>query len=334
MDRSLGLDASKGILVILMLVHHTWGGLNASLVSIDLQHILIFIMGSFVLLAGMVIGLFLAVKYYNFAINRAKRDFFRSIRLYLMYLIPNLLIYLVNYRGVSNHDTFLEWVMKVVLLKGGDIAVFEILGVIGFFLIMATFMLTIISIVIRYGGSQNTFRFIVFVLSTVFGLLILNDHWLHPLIAYGFIGLSIGILISFNEFRLQKTSWVKVYIPFIFILGCLVLLGLINMSESFMLYTLVMTLMIYSVALLSVNFGFNFLVVLGNYSLLCYIFQVVICRLINLSGVFHLTTDNFLGVFLVVLFLVGFSMLGLVYFLKSKRKKSVGLDRFYKFIFA
>ena len=336
--RSLGIDISKGILVLFMLVHHTWGGINASLVSIDLQGVLIFIMGSFVLLAGVVVGLFLVDKYYASPINRTKRDLFRSSRLYGIYFVPNVLLYLVNYRGVGDHSTFYDWVWNVALLKAGDAAVFEILGVIGLFLITTTLILSVLAFALNDKSSLNIFRAVVALVTVAFGLLVLSGfESIHPLLSFGFIGVGIGVFISFKD-RMNSTcvlfndESIPRVLAILFI-ACVSILMFTSVKENYFFYTLIVTLMIYLLSLFIVKLRLNFLATLGKYSLLCYMFQVVLCRIINLSGFINITAASFVSTFLLVILIVGGGMFFLVYWLEVSRRKSVAVDKVYRLMF-
>ncbi len=319
-SRHKRLDITKGLLIYAMLLSHAWGTISLLNPPIDIRYSVTFVTSSYVFISGFILGKFLLPGYINNPYYRLRRDLGRASKLFLIYFIPNMLLYFGNYRSIYDNIDFYTWFVSLIINPINDLPVFEILYSISVFMAAGS---TLFYFLTR-AANMNTPNIMksTGLIALVISLILIVSDILDRLVGFGFLGLSIGICtngfqnykctftrISFNSksYLIIGITLVSSSIYFAFIQGALIY------ELYYIPYVLMALIGTYSISAYidsSPSMVNKIIVMLGRHSLFIYIFQVTICRLFYLliNEHYHSSSNYFL-IFISVLLFVGILMI-------------------------
>jgi len=267
-ERDLSLDFVKGVLVVVMVIYHTMNYFSTA--KPENYGYIRFVSGSFIFISGYLVATHYRKKY---NINRravTRRLIVRGVKLLGVFTALNVLMSIV---GVENHKSvrfgFDAFIANLPITYGtgnSRITAFQIL-------VPIAYLLMISPIVLAMQGWKKLVFCSILILSGWYEYM--GNMYFNPyLVLIGMFGLSFGILFDphHQNFRIHR------------ILALIVLVvSVSNMSaldQNIYSYTLGIILVLLSVYMLSKSMRtdghlFSALVLLGNYTLLSYIAQIV-----------------------------------------------------------
>jgi fucose 4-O-acetylase-like acetyltransferase len=314
--RNMQIDKIKGYLIFAMLVSHSWTGIVYLFPPLDIRNSVTFVTSSYVFISGFILGKYLLSGYVNKPNYRLLRDLKRAIRLYFIFLIPNLVLFLINYRNINTEYTLLEWLRALTVVPVPDLPVFEIIYAISIFMIIGSICLYILSNLIDLKINTNVIVVGIGVLTI--SILLIYSHVLDRVVGFGFLGLSLGFIlkgISKNTNpvgnKIHQLSGIVlvvlmisighyfgkdihgyIYIPYVL----LALLGIYLLSTGDVLKTH--------------KASTNLFITFGKHSLLIYLYQVAGVRILSIliqkNNIFAQT--EYMMAFMFVLLLIGITM--------------------------
>jgi len=330
--RDVRLDILKGFLVIGMVLFHVG---TFSIASSHLKHLAIgvllnFVSGSWVFLAGYVIGFHYGPRYGAGKADVALRLVSRGLKILLLFFVINTLIL---YVGLSKSLWSLSFkhVATVLLVGGGDLSSFEILVGIGLLLIISPMLLEVF---LRFKLLSLACLF-AFAVPGSFGVEYSPNIWM---LICGACGIWIGLAFKGRtDLAVYRKRWGVIVLV-------ILLAGLISHFWLFYFGATRKDILIYLLGVVTVN-GFiliflsryimmikmisNYMQLLGRYSLISYLWQMnIIWCLIYLSLYLKITPEYFRDVMVVLVLLIG-SILVVDY----TRRKLSWFDSLYRFIF-
>lgn len=324
-NRDLNLDFVKGTLVIVMVVYHAMNYFT----NVDASYYgyLRFINGSFVFLAGYVVSTFYDEKYGADGWQLLKRLTWRGIKLLVLFTALNLAI---SALGVTSYQSvefgtagYLANVTEIYGSGNGKLMAFQILIPISYVLLVAPLYFTsrwfrdplvVVTLIFAF-----TYSFLDLAAPNLFFLLI------------GLVGLSVGIMLKSRTVPAIRSRVVII----IGISLCAVVGNALSSNVlTYSIGVLLMLKLIYDGATLIDARGLTkrMTVVLGQYSLVCYVAQIVfLFALYRILSKPQWSLGYELG-----LVIVGtcFALLGGCLLLTHCRRNSLVVDRAYRSVFA
>ena len=324
--RDATLDFVKGALVVVMVIYHAMNIFSTA--SPDAYAYIRFVSGSFILMAGYVVARFHRLAFAKDRGVTSRRLVVRGIKLLLLFTVLNVLI---NIAGVGNPDKaqggilhYASRAFEVYVLGKPGYASFQILLPISYLLIAAPVFLALGEYSVAVLGLSLVGAFV----SSRLGIGSVNLEFA----LVGAAGFACGLLANpvLESFVIRR-AWMSV--------ACLAawvaLMG--HLSDNLAIQT-IGTMVILK---LLYDFGRSFrvdsvfadiLVVLGQYSLVCYIGQIVLMQLAS-AGLARprrpLGLETLLIVFGTIVVLAMMSW-GLALF----RKRWSYVDKAYKLVFS
>jgi hypothetical protein len=217
-QRVVSYDITKGLLVLAMVAHHSWGAFGGERYSHTVWYAFSFVTSSFIALSGIGIGSFLITQYWSNPSERAIKDVKRAGRLALLYSLANGVIYFINYRGVADSYDPVRWGWQLFLGIPADEVVFQVLGAFVAFFVLASLVLLTLAQCKRLGISYRGFCGLIVATSTALAIWILfgksvSAVHLHPLIGYGWGGLAVSsfaqLIKHSSEKNLELPVWCR-----------------------------------------------------------------------------------------------------------------------------
>lgn len=269
------LDFVKGMLVVMMVIYHS---LNRSFYHPMAFKYLAFLPPSFIFITGFILTQVYVSRYDVRGWKLHRRLLVRGAKLILLFTLLNVLIYSFVLGPADNPSlgfaALLERWREIYLEGKPRAAMFHILLAIGYLLILAPMLL-------RLQSWNNRFVPILAVVA-IAGCLVLESKGAFNVILMltaGLLGMAIG-MISISKINSIARKWflaVSIYLGY--------RLLSYKVGDSFgiqMLGVLATLLALYSIALsLSTSPSLShFFTLLGNYSLLAYITQILLLQAI------------------------------------------------------
>jgi len=267
--RDLTLDVVKGVLVVVMVVYHAMNIFTTA--GPDEYAYVRFVSGSFILMSGYIVARFDGPRFRADWRSMSRRLVVRGLKLLILFTLLNLLI---NLTGIGNPDKvqpglqgYLGTLFEVYIAGEPKYASFQILLPIAYLLVAAPAVLML--------GRLNKWLFIAsffaaFALSP-FGLKSVNADFA----VLGVIGLSGGMLMNSVENPLAMR---RVWGIALCLLASVMLMKYLNVNlATYALGTIVILKLLYdlSKAVGSDTPLARASILLGRYSLVCYIAQII-----------------------------------------------------------
>lgn len=322
-ERVDAIDFTKGILVICMVIYHS---LNRY--GIFPNRYMQFLTPSFIMITGFIITQIYFPKYWNNMIGAKMKLAIRSLKILLLFTLLNvvgLLIASENHYGIAFEleDFFENWIN--IYLIGSPLAVaFDILVPISYTMLISIFIPTHKMVKAYLLTFSAITIFSVCSLMWYYGVSVFNLN----LMSAGIIGMALG-LIPIPLINVFGRSWIK-FTSLIFIYGICFFSGHNYFTQIFS--TILALLIIYSIGV-KINLkclAQKQIILLGQYSLLGYILQIVYLRItFLLLSKWHIDKPNIIITILSITIISYISIL-LLNFARPRFKQ---IDRFYKTVF-
>lgn len=328
-DREHIIDFSKGFLVMVMVAYHTLNYFPPA--PGRLFAYLSFVTWGFIFYSGFMCG---TIYFKRFTLNKKsvyKRLIIRGLKLILLFIVVNILIYVfiksnVEYAYLNSRTVYDKFVF--IFFVGGDhLTDFHVLLPIAYTLLVSAPLF-----------SLHKFRYpVFFILIAVLILLSFIDVTTHNIncVLTGILGVFAGLL--FNELR------PRLYSMPIRCLGLVVLMLYLffvipyeprSYLIGFVVYIIIVLYNLHSLAMLPASFNALTYSIdkLGQYSLFLYLAQIAILQILKRMPFFDFTPDSVDHVLIFVF--VNVCLLVLCYLLDYLRKKINFIDKAYRFVFA
>lgn len=328
-NRDHVIDFTKGFLVIAMVAYHT---LNYFLPTLDrLFAYVSFVTWGFIFYSGFMCG---TIYFKRFIVNREavyKRLSVRGLKLILLYIIINLLIYVfiksneeyVYFNSRTVYDNF----VLIFLIGGKQFTDFNVLLPIAYTLLICAPLI-----------GLHKFKYLVyFILISVFALLSFVNVTTHNTncVLTGILGVFTGLI--FNELRAKLYITSIRYMVFLFLMLFLFLVIPYEPRSYLLVFIIYIILVIYnlhSLGMLTASFKVVIYSIdkLGQYSLFLYLAQIAILQVLRRTFWFssssiridHVLIFVFVNVFLLIL----------CYLTDYLRKNIIFMDKAYRFVFS
>ena len=314
--RNIALDYVKGLLVITMIVFHTFTNFYANPKTI--LTITKFVSGGFIYLTGFLLGYHYLEKMNSDPIGTKKRLIIRALKLFSLFIIMNIGIFVPSSTQFS-----LEIVQKLYnhLVIGGGASRFEIILPISYLLLLSPFLLS-------FNRNQRYIAIFISITIIVMRTLKLIPHSTNLFfMLIGYAGLICSVYLI-NLDVLRKFGMVSFLIA--------VLVGFIRFTyDNIIIYIIyiisVLTLFyIFSDAIDKNNIISKMILTIGKYTLFSYIFHVVI--IVILYKLFPKKATLLENFFIIVI--VSMILYSSLRVLDLSRNKFFWIDRLYRFVFA
>lgn len=326
-SRNQALDFSKGILVLFMVLYH-W--LNYFVVSEGLVYrYLRFITPSFIFLTGFLIGSVYLTKYSLAESKVYVRLVERGLKLLALFTVLNLGANLVMPRGGDSGSALQQFIGKlfsIYVVGSGEAAAFEVLVPISYLIIIAAPLL-FLSRWSRYVFHVTSGISIVAVLALGFRSITIPNL---ELLSMGLLGFVFGYVPLSRINRL--VSWCPALL--LAYVGYLVAVTIWDVIYPLQVVGVCLTVMLiyfWGTAWRADGNVLARILILGRYSLLAYIAQIVILQLLRkaLGGI----GDGYgkMAVSLVATLLLTQLTIEVTEFCRARWKS---FDRVYRFVFA
>ena len=318
------LDWTKGALVLFMVAYHA---INYSAFRPQAFRFLPFLPPSFVLIAGLVVGLVYAARYDLGTWQPYARLLIRGGKLLLIFVLLNVAFcILVTGSIVDGGWEFAERSGSIFLSGNGREGIFEVLLPIAYFLLLVPALLWLRS---RVAVAIPGCAIAVFVLCAVLERIGESSQNL-TLLSAGIIGMALGLIPLSTVDRLAR-QWTPVLLFYFLYQICRWFLGDIYPVEMFGAAASVLLLYTIALHLDLVGWAGRQVVLLGRYSLLAYLAQIAMIRIIvKLAGG---KPEHWGGVITVALLTI-ILLMGLVHLVNFARRRHPTVDVIYKWIFA
>lgn len=290
-----------------------------------------FISRSFLLLTGLICGLHYGPKLYKESIIVKKRIATRGLKLLSIFIFGNIILYIFmkydNYNVICNYKLISNLNIYHLIFMPGNLYSFSILYFLGFFLL-------IISPLINH---DKILVFIVLILS-----FFNNNINILLAISYGITGLLIG-KVFYMLHNNNKNSYFWYYSLFFFFIFLLIYYFTFTFFSKFniILFDILSNLIIiilwvfipsYLIMVINNNMLIANISLMGKYTLILYLFQILIIRIIFLMFAnypyfpFFYILNILLSLFILYIF---------VYILHNVRNKYPNglINKIYNFIF-
>lgn len=321
------LDMTKGVLVVAMVVYHSFN--YSTDYTLGFKY-LPFLPPSFILITGFLISRL----YFN---PEAARDWsvyrrllFRGCRLLLLFTILNVLTQLVGRRKAIGTPQGLSYLFdywyEIYVIGGGHYAAFSILLPIAYLLVLAPLL------ILLYRAHPTLVPLLAIALA-VFSTF--EDGQGEPsfnlaLLSAGLLGVVMG-RVPDSALSLLRRYW---YIALTAYTGYIAFTHLVWQSPFDQLLNAFLALVAIFGICAAMGAGRFFgreLLVAGRYSLLAYIFQIAVLQVLTrLFG----RLDPFTISFFLQMLGVGVAMIMMAEILQSVRSRAVWVDTSYRAVFA
>ena len=325
-SRDLALDFVKGILVIFMVIYHAMNIFSSA--GFESFRYIRFVSGSFLFISGYVIALFYEPKFTTNKVGVAKRLVLRGFKLLMLFTILNVAI---NLTGVGNPDKtqlgvlhYFDNVAQIYGLGKPGVASFQILLPIAYLLVLSPLFLLFSRI--------KTILAVVCLIAAFFLSYFEVDSVNVGLGIIGVIGLYAGLLTSQHQASYTLKSKPVIFAGLVLIFF---VMGYLDRNVlSYALGVMVVIKLFYDLGMgLDLNAILNRMAIMfGQYSLLCYIAQIVMLQCLSLL----LSRPKWpLGFEVALLSLITCAiLLALCLVIAHLRPRHRLVDKSYKFIFA
>lgn len=267
--RNLTLDFVKGVLVIVMVTYHAMNVF--ALVGPDAYGRIRFVSGSFIFISGYVIATFNAAKFQANWRHTSQRLIVRGLKLLIVFTALNVIINLV---GVGNPNKMQLGVRQYLgnfgaIYGAGDLRLtsFQILLPIAYVLIISPVFLLL--------SGANRFLTLACAIA-VFSATIFNVGSVNlELVILGVIGFFAGMLVR----GMKRSFFIKSRIILaISLMACISLMEYMSRNEMTYAIAVMIVLKLFYDLGRNVDLGnrnAKAVVLLGQYSLVCYIAQII-----------------------------------------------------------
>ncbi len=325
-------DFIKGILVIGMVIYHSFNyfTLNYSLVFEYFS----FVARGFILISGFICG---AIYYQKYQENRQyvlRRLPIRFLKLIAIFLVINIGIGIISGKiGFGNNNaeiSFVDWAMTVFLHGSPYTSNFEILVPIAYVLIVAPLFFQNI-------GFKSNLIYVILLAYIIISLLKIDLGYNLHCFLIGIGGISIGLIYNrIYRFINNKYFQIAATISIFIIYAILIPEGFSIRQNIFVVFVHICIVIInlYSLGRLLDLKGFfpSQVTLIGRYSLMLYIGQIILLRLLRVAlGTTFLLMDKELWIIIIA---VNIAMVFFALLVEKIRKKSRNIERLYRLIFA
>jgi hypothetical protein len=318
------LDWTKGALVLFMVAYHS---INYSAYRPEAFRLFPFLPPSFVLIAGLVVGLVYAARYDLGTWRPYARLLVRGGKLLLLFAVLNIGFCIVSVGNVVDGGwEFADRAGTIFLSGNGREGIFEVLLPIAYFLLLVPLLLWLRS---RVASAIPCCAVAIFVLCAILEKTGRSSQNL-TLLSAGVLGMAFGLIPLQAIDRLAR-QWIPVLsLYFLYQLcrwfrGDIYPVAMFGAAASvFLLYTIALHLDL-------AGWAGRQVVLLGRYSLLGYLAQIALIRIIVKLGGGR--PQQVVGVIAVGL-LAAILVWGLVTLVNSLRPRYRPADSVYRWIFA
>jgi len=341
--RSLTLDVAKGVLVLVMLVHHAWSAVYLPGNNDAMRGVVSFVSSAFILYSGYLLGMYLFSGYLSDCRQRSLRDIWRGVRLLAMFMVFNLLLYFAGYAGISGRTELFPWLIECIGPNPPDAAVFSLLSAFAWFFFGSAILFFVVVYSFSGSGEAIIRRILLFSSAVIFVLLYLKFGLSGPgLFAtatiYGCIGIFFGMLLQNRVVQhiaaMRKAGWIAV--GFYLLLSALVFSGNFKPYQWYPLFVCIASVAVWRLSDFVVvmrNRMAVFLAYMGSYTLIAYLIQVIVSKTIDMKQVmFYSLGGGQWGAFLLALLCMGLMMLVGIAALHILRRFG-WIDRGYRVVF-
>jgi hypothetical protein len=268
----------KGMLVLLMVVYHVLNYLQYE----DIPHrYMAFLPCSFIMITGILVTkMYLSERGFSFK-TVGLRLSVRAMKLVILFTCLNVAARMIwsenHFQAVLNIHAFFKRWFEIYVIGGeqGNNVAFEVLVPIGYTLFFAVLILKIQSIKPYFISYLALFIFGICALMDVYGGSIYNVY----LLSAGIVGLALG-KINIEVIDRYAVSWKFLAMLLLIYLGIFVFE--IDNYVSQITNTCIVLMLIYSIGyVINSGFWFSQLCLLGRYSLMSYIFQILYLQVIK-----------------------------------------------------
>ena len=293
------IDFIKGILVLLMVIYHV---LNYLQYGVTPHHYMAFLPCSFIMITGFLVTQIYLTKY-DFKIVGLRLGI-RSMKLLLLFTALNVVDRVMrsknhNETALNIYAFFKNW-FNVYVIGEADKVAFEVLIPISYTLFLAIFILKIQSTKSYFICIFAAATFVLCTLMDIYGYSIFNLYFLSSgIIGLAFGGVRIGIIDQYAR------SWKFISMLLMIYLG--IFIFDIDNYISQIIITFVSLIIFYSIGVVtySEQWWFKQVCILGRYSLISYIVQILylqVTKNIELLKVEHSLKETFLLMFIIAFF--------------------------------
>jgi hypothetical protein len=273
--RDMPLDAVKGILVVLMVVYHAMNIFSTAGAE-DYTHIR-FVSGSFIFVSGYVVACFYYARFKADWWDTSKRLVLRGVKLLALFTLLNVLI---NLTGVGNPDKAQHGIRHYISVAY-EVYISGVPGYASFQILLPIAYLLIASPLVLMSGRLSKWLLVASAAATLVPLVVDIESFNFEFLVIGMIGLSGGMLVGAIEkpFAMRGT-WE--------IVGSLLVLVYLMKYLSVSLATctlgtILIVKLLYDLSrvLSPGNYVARTLILLGQYSLVAYIAQIIFMQLLS-----------------------------------------------------
>jgi len=323
-NRNAAIDFVKGCAVIGMLVHHS---LNYYPLDFPLIKYMRFVTGSFIFISGFVVSHFYVVKY---GMNEKKmylRLLTRAIKLLVIFTSLNILIKMSLNNGTIFDDLNATTFISNIYIYGNyNMFYFDLLVPIAYVLILTSLLIFITK------KKLWLLKYITFMLFIFCSIHFFNNQQGYYLryVSIGLIGAAIGFIpkSKLESIFHQRLAIITVYLIHI------VLLPLIKLYYPLYVFIVILNLLFFYIIGLQLHRNhwlIGKIILLGEYSLISYLFQIAALQVFKKMALFsELILNETIIAFLIVT-LTTYLFIEVVHYL---RKQSTFINKCYKLVFA
>ncbi len=323
--RDYSLDFVKGVLVEIMILYHSinyFVGRNIILNYID------FVTGSFVFLSGYMVSRIYWTKYNANTFLIFKRLSTRGFKLIVIFIVVNAIINVMITNNYNNAQlgmrVFLYNFTSIFLFGDRRLAAFEILLPIAYSLIICATLLFIM----RKRSLIITAIAVLFIFCSIRNNLSYNLTFL----TIGLSGMVIGFIKKDDKelFFNKKFKFLSLFVVVMYYV--LISIGISNIDIYFMgVVSAVLTIYLFGVELNYEHYFSKTLVMMGQYSLISYLSQILFLQILFFLLRYRPVLDFKVAyVFLVTNIFVFLFCKLTIYF----RKRHIYIDKCYRIIFS
>jgi peptidoglycan/LPS O-acetylase OafA/YrhL len=323
-QRDLQLDFVKGFLVVAMVIYHTMNYFSSA--GPEVFGYVRFVTGSFVLISGYIVTAFYTKKYRIDKTRASKRLVVRGLKLLTIFTSMNLIISLL---GIQSHRNtqfdahgYLSNLSAIYISGNSELTAFQILLPIAYVLIFSP-------LYILFANVKKTLITMTLILPFCYIFFNMNSYNLY-LGILGLIGVSIGLLLDTDRLFCINN---RLIIVCCFIIAITLMQYLDRNVLTYTIGILIILKLTYDFAGAAnlVNWPYNVVILLGKYSLVCYIMQIII-----LHGWFLMSSRQKWGFgykTISICLVTNILLFGLCSLLSFLRNRYTLFDRAYRIVF-
>lgn len=325
MERNLNLDFVKGFLVISMTLYHAMNYFS-NYAPDDYSYIR-WITGSFVFISGFIVSTIYDDKYKKNIKSAYKRLVTRGIKLILLFTFINFLLGWIgatNYKNIHfNLTQFVYDFVPIYITGNSKITAFQIL-------VPISYVLMIAPIYLHFRNS----KYLILIPSLI--LIILYQYYLidiynSNLTLIGIVGILFGFSINdiFNKFSIKNKSLIFI----LFILLCFLMKYFVLSLTSYIFSVILVFKLVYdfSKTVNMNNIICDTILMIGQYTLLCYLMQIVYLHL--LLKLFPINKTGFDFELITIILSTNLFLYVLCKLTSAFRARYIFINKFYKTIF-